>query len=744
MDRVFVRNYFVFTIILICSVTLLAYSLISGDRALQKTDYLIEHTYTVILEGEKLSSLIEGSLSSQRGYLLSGNDDMLEIYNEYKANISETLADLSALTKDNPAQQSRLSEIRNYFTTFTTKLEERAARYEAPVIDRMVISEIEQIDTLRKDMLRLNNVVLKEEYSLLNKRLNAVEQKKSFYLTSLIIGLAVGTVMLLLFNAFLLNAQRRRTRVEASLKQTEDRFAIAIEGTQDGIFDWDLQTQKVFYSRRFFEILGYEKNSQIGTPDDMHSLIHDEDRQRVEDVLQQYFAGGLSEYSQEFRMRHNSGRWVWIKSRAKAIYDRRGVAVRMVGVHTDITHLKQEAEKLEAEKKQAEESNRAKSEFLAHMSHEIRTPLTAISGIGEILAKRQDNLDDRQKQLVHTLNNSTSSLKDLINDILDFSKIESGDLEMDNEKFCLGRLFESIISMMALKASEKGISFVFDYAELKDVDFVGDSIRLRQIIVNLIGNAIKFTDQGGVTIKTEFVEREGRDFLRVDVSDTGIGIAPENFDMVFERFKQADSSVSRKYGGTGLGLPISRNLARLMGGDIYLSSQRDKGSTFSLLLPYNDAIETRSESVQAIEMGIKINDKIRSALSGEDKALIVEDYEGNIVVVSYILEEIGIKFDIAKTGVQALDLWKKNHYDIILMDVQMPEMDGFTATREIRSMEVHKKVARTPIIGMTAHALVGDKDKCIACGMDAYLPKPIVEADLKKEILQFLEMKKTA
>ena len=242
----------------------------------------------------------------------------------------------------------------------------------------------------------------------------------------------------------------------------------------------------------------------------------------------------------------------------------------------------------------------------------------------------------------------------------------------------------------------------------------------------------------------DYEDRDGVDFLRIDVADTGIGIASENFDMVFERFKQADSSVSRKYGGTGLGLPISKNLARLMGGDIFVSSQVGKGSTFSVLLPAKITSENTDTQNEPRLDTQKINERIRSHLNQEDKILVVEDYEGNIVVLSYILDDIGIEYDVANNGEEALELWKTKHYDIILMDVQMPKMDGFTATKKIRENEQEKNLDRTPIIGMTAHALVGDKDKCIKAGMDSYLPKPLVEADIKKEILKYLRQKKKA
>ena len=558
--------------------------------------------------------------------------------------------------------------------------------------------------------------------------------------------------IMLLLNGFLLHAQTKRTSAERFLKESEDRFALAANGANDGIFDWNIDTGAVFYSKPFFTMLGVDKPSHIGHIDDFKALLHPEDAEQVWAYLDQYLRGEVSEYSNTFRMRHISGRWVWINARAKALYDDQGRAHRMVGTHTDITYLKEQQRRLEDAKLNAENASRAKTDFLAHMSHEIRTPLTAISGIAEILERQKAKLDDKQKQLVSTLMSSTSSLKDLINDVLDFSKIESGEITLERKEFDAADLFEQVISITAMNAGEKGLKFHVDYDDLQNAAFAGDPLRIRQILINLIGNAIKFTESGGRidVIATRTPTSNGAAEIQVDVRDTGIGVNPAAFDLIFERFKQGDSSVSRKYGGTGLGLPISRNLARLMGGDITVVSEQGKGSCFTLSIPLevvsdNVAVTPVVDDVapdEAQEQQIpQVLMTPRGPVAPADaRVLMVEDYEGNIVVVSYFLEDLGMSFDVARSGRQALEAWGQKPYDIILMDVQMPEMDGFTATRKIREFEAKNDLPRTPIIGMTAHALVGDRDKCIEAGMDAYLPKPIIEADLRNAIMQYLQV----
>jgi len=735
MNTVFARNYFLFVIILLSCAGSLGYGLVVSEQDVDKTGETVSHSYQVITTSEQLARLVDGLVASQRGFLLTGNQEFLQQYETRKSRVSDLLAKLSRLSSDNQEQQSRLDEIRGYFVQYTLRLEQRLDDVHpgSPANGR----EVSVIDDIRENIIRINDSLLKHEYELLGKRISLVDLKKGQYFNTLMAGIGVGTVLLLAFNGFLLQAQQRRFLAEASLKDTEQRFMLAIEGTQDGIFDWDIGNGKVFYSRRFFEMLGYERSATIAPIQELTELLHPEDAEKAWSHINRYLDGGVSEYSQEYRLKHKSGRWLWVQSRAKALFDEYQRPQRMVGAHTDISHIVRAQEKLQTEKQLAEDASRTKSEFLAHMSHEIRTPLTAISGIAEILARTMGNFDDKQKNLVSTLGSSSAALKDLISDVLDFSKIESGDIDLDRRAFTLDEMLEEVISMMSLRANEKGISFLCDYQGIQHFEFIGDRSRVRQICVNLVGNAIKFTDHGSVTVQATIEDRSGTHFLRIDIADAGIGIAAEDFDLVFERFKQADASVSRKYGGTGLGLPISRKLAVLMGGDIIVASRLGVGSTFSLLLPVPVAGEKSGRYVGSADLR-GINDEIRALITPENRLLLVEDYEGNIVVLSYMLDDLGLAYDVARSGTQALERWNVNHYDIVLMDIQMPEMDGFSATREIRRVEQLENRIHTPIIGMTAHALVGDKNKCIEAGMDVYLPKPIVEADLKRELLRFL------
>lgn len=757
MDKVFLRNFVLLLALLAVCISIFIYTLFNGERTLSRTDDLVVQTYGIITRGERLSSLIESMLANQRGYALSGREDFLKEYQRDKARVSEMIASMSSLVVNNPAQTSRLEEMRHHINNFSDRLEEisRNVNPDGSLKTRETARQgIDATNDARMNILRINESILREEYNMVKAHVLLMEQKKKQYFNSLLSGGLVGCFVLLLINGFLFQSQSRRSRAEKSLAGSEQRFALASEGTNDGIFDWDIKTGEVYYSKQFFSMLGYkDREAFTGLMDDSRSLIHPDDLPAVKEQTDNYVNGVTSEYNCTYRVKHVNGYWVWINSRAKAVFDKEGRPARLVGVNTDITFMVEAQRRLEEEKNAAENANRAKSDFLAHMSHEIRTPLTAIAGIAEILEKKIDEVSEGHRKLIRTLGTSTSSLKDLINDILDFSKIESGEIELTEKAFNLDEVFTQVFSIMSIKAQEKNIDFTCDVSAIKDVNFYGDNMRLRQILINLIGNALKFSDKNGqVNVDISRVQDGDTTLLRVDVTDNGIGIAEDKFDLIFERFKQADTSVSRKYGGTGLGLPISKSLAVMMGGDISLQSDLGKGSTFTLILPFRSLADSTPATHQAAlqlthdtsDKSQKLSDQIGLSLQGKDRVLLVEDYEGNIVVIGFILDELNISYDIAKTGIQALDLWKKQYYNLILMDVQMPEMDGLTATSLIRKLEKDQSLSRTPIIGMTAHALVADKDKCIDAGMDAYLPKPIVEADLKTEILRYLKVRRSS
>ncbi|MDY0005201.1 MAG: ATP-binding protein [Spongiibacteraceae bacterium] len=740
MNGVFIRNYVFFGVMLLCCVGTLGYFLVSGNNELQRNAALVNRTHATIAEVEKVAGLVEGMVAAERGYIISAQESSLKVYEAKKASVSESIAVLSELTADSQAQRSRLDELRNYFVRLSSELEARSAAVQ-PGLPYLPLDGVETINGIRDNITRISGAMLGEARESLRTRAVALEWQRARYLDALLIGIIAGTALLLILNGFLLRAQQKRSSVEASLKDAETRFALAIEGTQDGIFDWDITTNQVFYSRRFYQMLGYEKDAFYGTIKDLTDAVHPDDVERVWSTIERYLEGETAEYAQDFRMRHSSGRWVWVQSRGKAIFDHNGRPVRMVGAHSDISETIRTQERLLGEKQRAEEYSQAKTEFLAHMSHEIRTPLTAISGIAEILNKKISEIDPRHHRLLSTLLTSSTSLKDLVNDVLDFSKIESGDIELSEEMFRLDIMLEEVVSMMALKANEKGINFLCDFKVAAGRELLGDRGRIRQIVVNLIGNAIKFTDSGGVSVHVDIEERDQQTFLRADVTDTGIGIAAEDFDLVFERFKQADSSVSRRYGGTGLGLSISRNLARIMGGDIFVSSTLGVGSTFSLvlpahLMPVEDARDTSDQVVEAL------SGQIRQTLSRwtpeRGRILVVDDYEGNIVVLGCLLDELGADYDVARSGVEALKKWQEAPYRLILMDIQMPEMDGYTTVAEIRREEAMSGRPRTAIVGMTAHALAGDGERCLEVGMDDYLPKPLVEADFKRVLLRLL------
>ncbi|HEX2751698.1 MAG TPA: ATP-binding protein [Alphaproteobacteria bacterium] len=780
------RLHIVFFIVLMLGLGTLGLFVVTGAQSIDRAMEWVDHTHQVIAKNQNLTTEFERLAGAQQRFVLSGEEKYVTAYGDSKARISNIIAELNTMMQYSTAQISRLNELQHYFLNLSERLDgatqvfrdERAAEMAAlaetegvatparkPAVEKpkketvnkdepplhtvlplppKTKPTIASIDTIRENIERVSGEIMLTEQETLQERTKLLQKQRHYFRLSLLAGCAAIAFVFMIGLAIV--GRRKPTDDEEATGSrsgggVQEMFRLAIEGSSDGIFEWNLAKDTAFYSRQFWGMLGYEPGKFPSTMQSFKDLIHPEDKERVQGHMDRYLSGEIPDYLIIFRMKHKSGRWVWVNARGKALYDESGKPYRLVGAHTDISHIKAYEEKLQKAKESAEKANRAKTDFLAHMSHEIRTPLTAISGIAEIFESHQVNLDDKQRQLVKTLNSSTQSLKELISDILDFSKIESGELEMEEKSFGLQNLFEQVVSIVSVKAQEKGIDFRFDYEDVRKQKCLGDRARLRQVLINLIGNAIKFTDKGEVEVTALRTLQNNNAFLRIDVRDTGIGIDPQNFEMIFERFKQADSSVSRKYGGTGLGLPISLRLARLMGGNIAVESTPGKGSTFTLVIPLKTEEEQEGDESD-LRLSHRLSEDIRGQGISQKRILLVEDYEGNIVLLSYLLDGLECHYDVARTGLEALNMWKNNNYDLILMDVQMPEMDGFTATAQIRHMEKEKTLPRTPIIGMTAHALVGDKEKCIEAGMDSYLAKPIVELDLKSKIVEYLSRKK--
>jgi signal transduction histidine kinase/CheY-like chemotaxis protein len=415
------------------------------------------------------------------------------------------------------------------------------------------------------------------------------------------------------------------------------------------------------------------------------------------------------------------------------------VVERTRQLQTEVAERRAREDELRTARSAAESASQAKSAFLANMSHEIRTPMNGVLGFTNMLLDTR--LDAEQREHVQIIRQSGETLLTIINDILDFSKVEAGKLSVEKRPFDVKALAEQVVSLLSPQALQKGLLVDLRIDPAVPAQFIGDGGRVRQVLLNLLGNAIKFTRDGRVLVELDLQRAshaDAHDAIRCMVSDTGVGIPHDKQSLLFKEFSQADASTTRQFGGTGLGLAISRRLIELMGGMLDFSSEPGVGSRFWFTLPIVALKESEIETVEVEAIGAASAPRAVAPANARCRVLVAEDNAVNQRLVKRMLEKMGYLVDIVPDGYQAVSFAMAHPYDIIIMDCSMPEMDGYQATAEIRRLHQEGALRRFPIIALTANALPEDRERCLAAGMDDYLSKPIARHDLRAMLDKYL------
>ncbi|MDB5850832.1 MAG: domain S-box protein [Rhodoferax sp.] len=528
---------------------------------------------------------------------------------------------------------------------------------------------------------------------------------------------AHGTVVSI--DGILIDISERKA-MEHALRESEQLTRSLISNTPGASVRTLLDWSTAFISDAIHAMVGWSAEDFVAGRISVNRLLPPHDRLEVEALARRSLSGSPG-FSVEKQMLHRDGHNVWVWYQGAPVFDEDGRVKWFDGILMDITERKAMEEALRTAKEQAELAAAAKTTFLANMSHEIRTPMNAVIGFSELLLGT--SLDAQQRRHMGTVRNSARSLLGLLNNILDTAKLERGAVELEAHDFSLRDLARQVVDSLELSAAAKGLELRLDYAGDAPEFFAGDALRVQQVLTNLVGNAVKFTAQGEVRLAIDGAAGQ----MHMAVHDTGIGIAPERLEGIFDPFAQADASMSRRFGGTGLGTTIARQLVELMGGRLWVESTLGLGSVFHVALPLPEGRPVSAEpDVVLFEM---------AAL----RILAADDVPQNIELLTLILQAAGHSVTCATDGDTALAAYMAAPVDLILMDVQMSGSDGLEAARRIRAMELENRWRRTPIIALTASVLREDRDAAFAAGMDGFATKPIDRADLMTEIARVLD-----
>jgi PAS domain S-box-containing protein len=512
------------------------------------------------------------------------------------------------------------------------------------------------------------------------------------------------------------------------LAKSRAELTLALNSAGMGAFEWDIVNDKRSWDDNVHRLLMINPLTFTGTTEEFYRVIHPDDRAAVQSSITEALNTNGA-YESEYRTVWPDGTICHIAARGKISRDNGGQPVQMTGVCWDITERKHAEEEMQQAKEAAEAATRVKSQFLANMSHELRTPMTGVLGMLDLAI--EGPLEAKQRGFIETAQTSARSLVRILNDILDLTKIEAGKLSIENKPFPIRTCMENIFNIFIPVAKGKGLDFYFTVADNVPRYLVGDQTRLSQVLTNLAGNAVKFTEKGALVmgVVAGGITLGGKREVTFTVTDTGIGIPEDKMDQLFRIFSQVDESHTREYGGTGLGLAISKEIVERMGGTIRFTSTEGKGSSFTFTIPFVEAETVCDDILETVKtvtvLGVPNVEEITIP-----RLLIAEDDPTIRQILGNMLQRLNHEVCFAENGKIAVDMWEGGKFDLILMDIQMPLMNGFDATASIREKE-SSRGGHTPIIAMTAHASKDDEKRCLAAGMDVYISKPI---DFKKTL----------